>query len=184
MWTRPLYIGLIVCAAALVNLRGDEHERLSALRGKMREADAAIRDARIESESSASQAAALLGVAAPTPDVLQGLHESLAVLQRCERDVAQYERELAEGTGRQADARRALGGSALVSDDQLSRIDAVTFGELSEFAREVERARAQADAARQQSQRRRGLGEPSRPHSLRQRGSARSIHLRVERRLR
>ena len=137
---------LVAFPAALVNLRGDEHERLSALRGKMREADAAIRDARIESESSASQAAALLGVAAPTPDVLQGLHESLAVLQRCERDVAQYERELAEGTGRQADARRALGGSALVSDDQLSRIDAVTFGELSEFAREVERARAQADA--------------------------------------
>lgn len=133
---------------ALANIGGNEHERLCALREKIRECNGAIDAARVEEESAAAAAAGFLSDGSPEPRELTTLHAQLVALREWQGKTAECERHLAAVVAHQAEARRVLGGhgSAAVTDEQLASIDADTFGELSSFARDAERARASSDA--------------------------------------
>ena len=133
--------------AELRNIAGTEHDRLRALREKIAECDGAIGKARVEEESSLAAAAALLSDGAPEYPVLATLRAELEALRECQRKEAECERDVEASVARQAEARRTLSGSGVTTDEQLARIDAGSFGDLSELAREAEQLRARVAAA-------------------------------------
>jgi uncharacterized protein YhaN len=131
----------------LRGMTGTEHEQLSALRERIRERGEEIVEARAEESAARDAAVQLLDGEVPDHAMLASLRAGLEELRELQRTESECERALEGCMARQESARRILGGAGATSDEQLARIDAGSFGELAEFARESERARAALAAA-------------------------------------
>lgn len=128
-------------------MNGTEHERLATLRKRIRVCADEIERARSDEREALAAASLLFDGNAPDHATLAALRARQDELRELQRVEVECVRTLEACTAREADARRAIGGAELPSDEQLSRIDRASFAELAELAREWERAQANMSAA-------------------------------------
>jgi uncharacterized protein YhaN len=128
-------------------MSGTEQERLTALRRRMRECVEEIERSRSDEREARAAAERLFAGNAPEHATLASLRVRLEELRELQRVEAECVRTLEASLARQAEARRAIAADHAPSDEQLARIDAGSFGELAELARESERAYAGLAAA-------------------------------------
>ena len=133
--------------SALAKMAGTEHANLCALREKIRGCNGEIATAGATVDANVAAAAALLSDGAPAHSTLASMRAGLESLRECQRKEAECQRNVEAVLARQTEARRSLAGSGTVTDEQLAKIDAGSFGELADFAREAEQLRASVDAA-------------------------------------
>jgi hypothetical protein len=128
-------------------MSGTEQGQLAALRGRIRECSEEIERARGDEREARAAAQRLFDGNAPDHATLASQRARLEELRELQRVEAECARTLEASLARQTEARRAIGGDAAASDEQLARIDVGTFGQLAELAREAERAHASLAAA-------------------------------------
>lgn len=128
-------------------MNGTEHELLAALRKRIRDCSEEIERARSDERDARAAASRLFDGDVPDHASLASLRARLEELRELQRGEAECARTLDSCIARQKNARRAIGGGDVPSDEQLSRIDGHSFGELAELAREWERAHARLAAA-------------------------------------
>jgi uncharacterized protein YhaN len=131
----------------LGGMTGTEHEQLATLRKRIRDHAEEIAGKRAEEADARGAATELIRGAVPGHAILASLRAGLEELRELQRREADCERALEGCLARMESARRVLGGHGAVSDEQLARIDVSAFGDLANFARESERARAALAAA-------------------------------------
>jgi uncharacterized protein YhaN len=134
-------------APQLARITGTEHERLSALRARLQSCGEQLAACRVEENAARQTANDLIVGDVPDHATLASLRAALDDLRELQRNEGECERVHEACIARRDAARRVLDGGDAVSDEQLARIDAGSFAELAEFARESERVRAALAAA-------------------------------------
>jgi uncharacterized protein YhaN len=134
-------------APQLAGMTGTEHERLSALRSRLRSCGEQFAACRAEEDLARESANELIAGDVPDHTTLASFRAALDELRDLQRNDAECERALEACIARQDAARRVLDGSDAVRDEQLAHIDAGSFAGLAELARDSERVRAALAAA-------------------------------------
>lgn len=146
-------------------LAGNEAEQLRALRGAAAEAEGRERAAARDGEAARREIeAAGLPPAGLPEGLVPGLSAALSRIQELESTRGRLERELA-GARAEAAAERARVAGA-VGEDRLPALDLPAVDELTGFAREAERHRAEVRAAEAELAWLLADGEPGDPEKL------------------
>lgn len=128
----------------MAEVRSDDYETLLAIRTRIRDIEGRAAVTRAEFDAAKSAAANLLSNGPPTHDILPMLRHATSTLERLEQTVSECERRVADTGSQLVKGRLELGPA--VADEQLTRVDAAALGELSDFAREAEKLRAEIAA--------------------------------------
>lgn len=130
--------------SALASLRGDEFERLCAMRDSVREHEASVaaRDQEI-ADAAATVARLCPGGPAAAEDVI-ALRESIAVLQRREEALDRAELRADEALATRDRSRTLIGPT--ITDEQLATIDADEVEALADYGQRAEERRAERAA--------------------------------------